>query len=60
MEERKLVKHKSYPDALKKCISYFILVPQYNSDIRLANVYIKLVSTAVKYLPLANRLTCKQ
>ena len=44
LEEKGLNGLESYPKALKKCISYFGQTPHYNSDIRLAEIYIKLVS----------------
>ena len=44
LEEKGLNGQESYPNALKKCIAYFGQIPHYNSDIRLAEIYIKLVS----------------
>ncbi len=44
MEDRQLRGQDCYRSVLKKCFTYFAKIPQYNSDMRLAEVCIKLVS----------------
>ena len=44
MEQNGLTCHCEYMKTLQKCTSYFDEKEYYNTDIRLANVYIKLVS----------------
>lgn len=45
LEENKYTSHPSYSDALMQSIKYFGRLNYSNSDIRLANIYIKLVTT---------------
>ncbi len=44
IEDRQLRWQECYHSVLKKCFAYFAKIPQYNSDIRLAEVCIKMVS----------------
>lgn len=44
-EEQKLLRSGPYKKALQNCVAYFAPLPHYNADIRLANIYIKSVST---------------